>query len=159
MAGHPYDLTKWSRYKNTVSYNGDPRYHLEYGIDVSYYQGNIDWNKVKASGIDFAIIRIGYRTSVKGRIYVDRKFRSNIQNAKTAGIKVGVYFFAQAKNEAEATEEANYMISKLSGYDLDLPVAYDPKLVRKRNARANHLSQDQYTKNAIAFCSTIENQC
>lgn len=100
--------------------------YKDYGIDVSYFQPNIDWNKVKNDGVTFAVIRLGYRSYVKkGPLVVDRDFYKNIQGAKNAGIQVGVYFYTQATTPEEAREEADFVVSTLGGADLDLPVFYD----------------------------------
>ena len=97
------------------------------GIDVSKYQGNIDWGAVAASGINFAIIRVGYRGSSTGVLVEDPYFRRNISGASKAGIKVGVYFFTQAVTEAEAVEEASMAMSLVSktGCHLTYPIFID----------------------------------
>lgn len=98
----------------------------EYGIDVSYYQYNIDWNKVKKAGVKFVIIRIGYRGyGSAGTLVTDTKFHENIKGAQNAGLDVGAYFYSQATTSAEAKQEAQYCINELKGYKLDLPVYYD----------------------------------
>ena len=96
------------------------------GIDVSRHQGTIDWNKVKAAGVDFAIIRAAYRTyQDSGNLFVDQMAKQNIQGAKNAGIKVGVYIYSQAVSVPEGIEEADYIIDQLGGEALDLPVVLD----------------------------------
>lgn len=95
------------------------------GIDVSVWQGNIDWNKVKKAGISFAIIRIGYGHTSKNNLVMDTKFTRNIKEAKKAGIKVGVYFYSHAKNITEAKEQALWVVKNLKGEKLDLGVAFD----------------------------------
>lgn len=135
----------------------DDTYTSRIGIDVSHHQGNIDWNKVKAAGYDFAFIRIGYRGyGAEGKINADREFDRNIVNAKKAGLDVGVYFFAQAINEDEAREEANFVIEKLKNYTLDLPVIYDPESILDDVARTDNVTAEQFTKNTIAFCEAIK---
>lgn len=124
------------------------------GIDVSKWQGDIDWNKVKSAGIDYAIIRLGYRgTAPEGNCAMDPKFEDNIKGALAAGVDVGVYYFTQAITEKEAIEEANIVIENLRGYDITFPVIYDTEY--REGGRANDLSNRQRTACAKAFCETI----
>ena len=125
------------------------------GIDVSKYQGNIDWGAVAASGINFAIIRVGYRGSSSGALVQDPNFKKNISGATKAGIKVGLYFFTQAVNEAEAVEEASMAMSLASGYKVTYPIFIDTESAS--NGRANGLSKSARTAVVKAFCQTIRN--
>ena len=95
------------------------------GIDVSVWQGDINWEKVKAAGCEFAMIRIGYGYTKDREIIMDSKFEANLRNAKKAGIKVGLYFYSYAKNNEDAIEQAKWIIDKLNGEKLDLPIAFD----------------------------------
>lgn len=95
------------------------------GIDVSTYQTNIDWNLVKNSGIEFAIIRIGFGHDINNNIIEDKMFRSHIKGAKEAGLKVGVYFYSYATEIKEIEEQTNWIVNTLNGEKLDLPVAFD----------------------------------
>ena len=124
------------------------------GIDVSTWNGNIDWNKVKNSGVSYVIIRTGFRGSTQGSLVEDNKFRQNIQGATNAGLKVGVYFFSQAINEVEAVEEASMVLSQVKGYKLAYPVFID---VEPSGGRADGLSSGDRTKVINAFCQTIQN--
>ena len=124
------------------------------GIDVSKWNGNIDWNAVKNSGVQFVIIRCGYRGSSAGALIEDSKFKSNIKGAQAAGLKVGVYFFTQAVNEVEAVEEASMVINLVKGYTLSFPVYLD---VEGSNGRGDSISASQRTANIKAFCGTIAN--
>lgn len=124
------------------------------GIDVSKYNREIDWPTVKAAGIEFAIIRIGYRGSTSGVLVVDPYFRKNLEGAKAAGVKVGVYFFTQALNVTEAVEEASAVTTLVSSEDLDLPVFLD---VEAAGGRADALDVKTRTDNINAFCRTLEN--
>ncbi len=124
------------------------------GIDVSKWNGNIDWNAVKNSGVNFVIIRCGYRGSSGGTLIEDPKFRANIKGAQAAGLRVGVYFFTQAVNEVEAVEEASMVISLCKGYSLSFPVYLD---VEGSKGRGDSISVDQRTANIKAFCGTIKN--
>jgi len=125
----------------------------ELGIDISEFQGNINWSKVKEDGIDFAFIRIGGRFWGSGGLYEDNKFSQNIQNARANGIKVGVYFFSQAITPYEALEEASLTLSKLGGMGLDLPVVMDWET--GGGYRTEDLYGQDFANVITAFCSTI----
>ena len=124
------------------------------GIDVSKWNGKIDWSKVKESGVNFAIIRCGYRGSTLGALIEDPQFEANIKGATSAGIKVGVYFFTQAQNEVEAIEEASMVLSLIKGYTISMPVYLD---VEGSGGRGDAISVSQRTANVRAFCGTIQN--
>lgn len=127
------------------------------GIDVSKYQGKIDWQAVAADGVEFAMIRLGIRGyGEEGRIVLDDMFHTNIQGAQAAGIKVGVYFFAQAITEQEALEEAQFVLEQLSSYELQYPVVYDVEKVSASSGRMNKLSQAERTKVALTFMEAIK---
>ena len=125
-----------------------------FGIDVSKWNGNIDWNAVKNSGVSYVIIRCGYRGSTTGALIEDPKFRANIQGASKAGIKVGIYFFTQAVNEVEAVEEASMVLSLIKGYNITYPVFLD---VESSGGRADGISVSTRTAVCKAFCQTIQN--
>ena len=125
------------------------------GIDVSKFQGSINWSQVKASGVDFDIIRVGYRGYGSGALVEDSQFRANIQGASSAGIPVGLYFYSQAVNEEEAVEEASMVLSLCGGYRLNYPIYYDTEYVA--GGRANGISRETRTACAVAFCETIRN--
>lgn len=124
------------------------------GIDVSKHNGNIDWNAVKASGVNYAIIRCGYRGSATGVLVEDPKFKANIQGAINAGLKVGVYFFTQAVNEVEAVEEASMTVSLIKNYKISYPVFLD---VESANGRGDAIDTATRTKVINAYCQTIRN--
>ena len=132
------------------------------GLDVSTYQNNIDWQKVKADGMDFAIIRSGYRSyGSEGKLNPDDYFVKNITNARAAGVMVGIYFFSQAVTELEAIAEAEYAVELLHEagvYDLDLPIFMDYEFAGGTSGRLNkaNLSKSAMTKNAVAFCERIK---
>ena len=125
------------------------------GIDVSKYQGNINWNAVKNAGVEFAMIRAGYRGSTQGQIYEDPYFQSNITNAIAAGVSVGVYFFSQAISDAEAAEEALWVVNRISPYYVTYPVAIDTEYLS--GARANALSASARTSAVKTFAQTVQN--
>ena len=153
---HKYDLEKFVHEGDRLSYTDD-KYEYRLGVDVSRHQGWIDWEKVKAAGYEFAIIRVGYRGyGAEGLVCLDEQFDTNIQNAQAAGLDVGVYFFAQAINEEEAKEEAEFVLEHIAGYELQLPVVYDPETILDDEARTDDVSGEQFTKNTEVFCSMIE---
>ena len=153
---HPYNWDLLTNDETGISY-ADDHYRIIHGIDVSKWQGNIDWEKVKADGYEFVIIRMGYRGyGETGELAMDEMFYKNIQGAQSAGLDVGVYFFSQAINEAEALEEAEFVLNALEGYELQFPIVYDPELIRDQPARTNDVTGEQFTKNTIVFCEAIQ---
>ena len=123
------------------------------GIDVSQWNGSIDWNAVKNAGVSFVIIRCGFRGSATGALVRDSNFKTNIAGAKAAGLKVGVYFYTQAINEVEAVEEASMALSLVSGYSLDYPIYLD---IESSGGRGDSISYDERTNVAKAFCATVK---
>ncbi|MBQ7943554.1 MAG: glycoside hydrolase family 25 protein [Lachnospiraceae bacterium] len=127
------------------------------GIDVSKYQGNIDWQAVKEDGVEYAFIRLGLRGYESGKVVLDEYFKKNMRGANEAGVKAGVYFFTQAITEEEAIEEAEFVIENLADYDVPYPVVMDVEMITSGDGRANNLSMEERTKICIAFCETIKN--
>lgn len=127
-----------------------------FGIDVSKWNKDIDWEAVAASGVDFAIIRCGYRGSKTGALVEDPYFRQNIEEAQAAGIKVGVYFFTQATTEVEAVEEASMALALCKGQKLALPIFIDTEGAGG-TGRADGLDVETRTVVCEAFCRTIDN--
>lgn len=125
-----YDLPK-NTYEDALfstDENGYRSYQSEgalNGVDVSSWQGEIDWDAVKAAGFDFAMLRIGFRGQTEGTVYEDERFAENYDGAVAAGLQVGVYFYSQAVEQQEAREEADFVLDTLSGRSLQFPVAYD----------------------------------
>lgn len=135
----------------------DDTYTSRLGIDVSSFQGNVNYEKVKAAGFDFVIIRCGYRGyGTLGNLKQDKQFENNIKNAKEAGLDVGVYIYSQAINEKEAVEEAEFVLKLLNGRELELPIVYDPESVLDDVARTDDVTPEQFTKNSVAFCNRIK---
>lgn len=134
--------------------NGVVTSHM--GIDISRYQGNIDFSKVKQSGVEFAMIRCGYRGYGGGSITDDTSFDTYARDALTNDIKIGAYFFSQAITVEEAVEEANYVIDKLKPYNVDYPVVIDIEEVTAGTSRQESLSNTQLTDVVIAFCEQIK---
>ena len=129
-----------------------------FGIDVSKYQSNIDWEQVKTAGVKFVIVRIGYRGYGSGALVLDPMFEQHFTNARNAGLKVGVYFFSQAVNENEAREEAQGCAYVLNGRKLDYPIYFDTEASGGSNGRADGLGVEDRTKCAIAFCEEVKAQ-
>lgn len=126
------------------------------GIDVSKYQGNIDWNAVKSDGVEYAFIRLGLRGYESGKIVTDEYFLQNIEGANSASVDAGVYFFTQAINVEEAREEAKFVIDAIADYDISCPVVFDVEMITTGNGRANNLSKEERTDICIAFCEEIK---
>ena len=124
------------------------------GIDVSKWNGNIDWKAVKNSGVSYVIIRCGYRGSSQGMLIEDPKFAKNIQGATDAGLKVGVYFFSQAIDEIEAVYEASFVLEKIKGYKISYPIFLD---VEPSGGRGDKIDKATRTAVCKAFCKTIQN--
>lgn len=126
------------------------------GVDVSAYQGEIDWDKVAGSGVEFAMIRCGYRGYSKGVIVADKTFEQNIQGALDAGLEVGVYFFSQAIDTWEAREEAAYVLEAIEGYELTYPVVFDWEFIAENSqARTNGMEAVEVTNCAGVFCDMV----
>ncbi len=135
---------------------------LSLGIDVSQFNGSIDWTKVKRDSIDFAMIRLGYRGYGTGGLVTDKNFEMNVKNAHNAGVKVGVYFFSQAVNAAEGKQEADYAVDMIQSKGLTaytkLPIVIDTEKSTSPtgNGRADHISKAQRTAAIKAFADRIK---
>lgn len=128
---------------------------MTYGIDVAKYQGTIDWQQVASSGIDFAMIRVGYRVWSDGEICADTNARYNMQEAQANGIKIGVYFFSSAVTEEEAVAEADWVADYISQYQITYPVAYNCEGFENPDSRQYNLTQEERTDVAMAFLNRI----
>lgn len=151
---HDYQMSRISKHKGRLSYE-DENYETVAGIDVSYYQKEIDWEKVKKDGFDFAMIRLGYRGYEHGNLELDSRFKENLSGAKKADIHVGVYFFSQAVTAEEAVEEAKYVIRHIRGRGVTYPVVFDMEPISGAH-RIDDLSVLDKTEIADAFCQIIE---
>lgn len=131
------------------------------GVNVSEKSGDIDWAQVAASGVDYAMIRVGWREQIKGRVHVDAKFQQNMEGAINAGLPVGVYFFSQAVSDAEADEEAKTVIEQIRGYSISYPIAIYWKYATKEdgsqneNSRSVRCNGEQITGFIDTFCKKI----
>lgn len=126
------------------------------GIDVSEFQGNIDWGQAAQSGIDFAMVRVGYRTAASGEIKEDACARYNLQEAFAEGIRLGAYFFSTAVNEEEAREEAEWVKDFLAGYPVTYPVAYNCEGFQNTSSRQYGLTVEERSNLAQVFLDEIE---
>lgn len=137
----------------TIFYDGES--YL--GIDVSEHQGVIDWAAVKADGIEFAMIRVGYRGATRGDLYEDAQFVANIEGAIENGIEVGVYFFSQATTVEEAEEEAVFVLEAISDYRdyVVYPIVFDWEHVSITDNRTDNIEGTDVALFAKAFCTKI----
>lgn len=145
-----------------LSINGDYRYYSEngqivskLGVDVSYFQQDIDWKLVKQSGIEFALIRAGYRGYETGSLNKDNQFDSYMKGASSAGLETGVYFYSQAVTVEEAIEEAEFTLEQIKGYDVTYPVIFDWEITGEPGARTNDVDAATLTACAAAFCNRV----
>lgn len=128
---------------------------ITFGIDVARYQGTIDWAQVAASGVEFAMVRVGYRMDESREITADSNARYNMQEAQKNGIKLGAYFFSTAVNEEEARAEADWTADYISQYQITYPVAFDCEGFEREGSAQYGLSAAQRTDIAIAFLNRI----
>lgn len=128
---------------------------VTFGIDVAKYQGTIDWKKVSESGIDFVMVRVGYRTLANGEIVADTNAKYNMQEAQKYGIKVGAYFFSTAISKEEAIEEANWVADYIAKYQITYPVAYNCEGFNDSASRQYNMTKTQRTDAALAFLEKI----
>ncbi len=157
LEGSGYAPTMKTEWKNTNQYYNDGKPVNSWkGIDVSYAQADIDFNAVKASGIDFVIIRAGARGYGSGDFIPDEYFDQNIEAASKAGLDIGIYFYTQAINEVEAIEEAKFVLQKIGEHPnvkITYPIIMDVE--GSAGYRIMSISNEQLNKNVMAFCETI----
>lgn len=148
-----------SGYTHNSRYNSG--YDIINGIDVSSHNGTVNWSAVKASGVEYAMIRVGYRGyGSSGSMNEDTKYKENIKGALNAGMKVGVYFFSQATSRTEAVEEADFVLERISNYKITLPVVIDFEYANGNTGRLYdaHLSRDKATTVCKSFCKEVESE-
>ena len=128
------------------------------GIDVSEHQNNIDWEKVKGAGVEVAIVRLGYRGyGESAKLVEDSYFSTNLNGADAVGIETGVYFFSSAINRDEGVEEAQFVLDRISGYNITQPIIIDTERIGEGSgARADEISVEDRTAAVVGFCETIE---
>ena len=162
IADEFYSDTNDYKYQNVASTPGRGEYVLRKGIDVSSWNGDIDWAMAKNAGVEFAIIRVGYRGYGTGKLVADANYMQNIEGALANGIQVGVYIYSQAINVEEAIEEAQFLLSRIYMYDIDLPVVIDFEYYSGKNGNSGrlydaNLSVEEATQICSTFCDTVEN--
>lgn len=132
-------------------------YNESIGVDLSEFNGDVNFIKLKEQGIEYAYLRIGWRGYITPDIHVDKRFEEYYEKAKDAGIDIGIYFFSQAINETEAIEEANFVINMLKDKPINTYIAFDFETIEDKHARTNNLTRIERTKIAKAFLDTISN--
>lgn len=153
---HSYDWSGLSADNGRYRYTAPDGTQALAGVDVSTYNGDIDWEAVKADGISFAMIRLGFRGyGESGKLVLDDKFLANIQGATQAGLDVGVYFFSQAITVDEAEEEAEFVLSALEDYSITYPVVFDLETIEYDTARTDDLTVETATQVTQAFCQRV----
>lgn len=151
-----YDLKRdLTREDGELKYRDNKREAVK-GVDLSKYNGTVDFNALKNAGVDFAMLRLGSRGYGTGVISLDEKFVEYAQNARLSGIQIGAYFYSQAVNETEAVEEANYIVGAVSGFDIKYPIAIDVEHVSGDEARTDNLTSEERTKIVKTFCDTVK---
>ncbi len=153
----PMDRALFSVEDGRAAYAGED-YDLRLGVDVSDHQGEIDWQAVADAGVEFAILRCGWRGYSAGGLNEDATFRQNIEGAQAAGLDVGVYFFSQAISMAEAAEEALYTLKLLEGYELQLPVFFDWEKIGTDAARTDDVPGETVTAACLEYCRLIQSE-
>ena len=152
-----YEWDKYLKNENGILKYEDNNYTTKFGIDISEHQNNIDWKKVKESGVEFAILRLGYRGYGKtGKIILDKTFEQNYKEAQENGIEIGVYFFSQAISSDEIKEEADFVLSNLKGKNITYPVVFDLEKIKNDEARTDNLTEEEITNMTIQFCNIIK---
>lgn len=152
-----FDTSLFVKDENGIMTYADESRETHIGIDVSSHQGEIDWQKVAASGVEFVFVRVGYRGYGKsGSLNTDKNYKQNIEGAKAAGLKVGVYFFSQAISMTEAIEEARMTLDLIKDYEIDYPIVFDWEIIGTASARTDNVSMQTLCSAANAFCDVIE---
>lgn len=153
---HEYDFTKLVCQSDLMKYYEDGKLISFVGTDISKYQDYVDFVKLKKSGVDFVMLRVGARGYGTGQLVLDEYFLDNIKRASDAGLEIGVYFFSQAITEQEAVEEANMVLENIRDYSITYPVAFDMEFISNDTARIDKLSKSEKTKIAKAFLDTVQ---
>ncbi len=159
ITGNSYKPDSFSEQKGIVTYKDGVS---EVGINVNQKKGDIDWNQVAANGVDYAMIRVGYRNYGDGKLLPDEKFADNIKGATEAGLPVGVYFYSKAVTDAEAEDEATFVLEQIREYSVTYPVAFyweydlqsDGSL--DQDSRTKQCNGDQVTGFIDTFCKKIK---
>lgn len=153
---HNYNWKKLNNSNSSHYIYEDENYTSKLGIDVSSHQKDIDWEAVKNAGVEFAILRLGYRGyGQAGRVLLDDYFEQNYENAKNQGIEIGVYFFSQAINIDEIKYEAEFVLENIKGKDIKYPIVFDLENIKNDTARTDNLTEKEINNFAIEFCRII----
>jgi len=151
-----YDFTNLIRKNDLLHYYSNGKEVSYLGVDLSKYQEKVDFYAIKNEGIDYCMLRVGSRGYETGAIQEDEKFQEFLAGAEAAGLPVGLYFFSQAVTEAEAVEEANFVISKIGEHKITYPIAFDMEFIANDNSRIETLTRNEKTNIALAFLNRIE---
>ena len=154
LARNEYDREAFAEEDGFIVYHGEEK--ASRGIDVSAHQDAIDWAAVAADGVDYAMLRVGYRGYTEGDTFLDERFYDNVAGARENGIAVGVYFFSQAISAEEAKEEAEIVLRAIEGLDITYPIVFDWEDIHQTAARTNGVDQQTLTDCAKTFCETVE---
>lgn len=158
VSRHNYDMENFFAESNGLYYYHDSEGNKKstVAIDVSGYQTSVDWEKVKAAGVEVAMIRVGYRGYGSGAIVEDDMFKDHIEKAIEAGLEVGVYFYSQAISYDEGVEEARFVLDLIRDYRITCPVAFDTEFLAVEDSRAYNLDNDARTDAVVGFCETVK---
>lgn len=151
-----YDFTNLIQKNDLLHYYANGKEVSYLGVDLSKYQKSVDFYAIKNEGIDFCMLRVGARGYETGAIQEDEKFQEFLAGAEAAEMPVGLYFFSQAVTEAEAIEEANFVLSKIGEHKISYPIAYDMEFITNDNSRIETLTRTEKTNIALAFLNRIE---
>lgn len=152
---YPAYNKKTGEYEGDVTLAEENEIHSRKGLDVSKFQGDINWEKVAEDGIEFAYIRLGYRGYESGKIILDEKYVDNVKECSKAGIDTGVYFFTEAVSEREAVEEADFVLENMKSAKIELPVVIDVERSASRDSRTKNVTKEERTEIIKAFCNRI----
>ena len=151
-----YDFANLVSKNDLLHYYSDGKQVSYLGIDLSKYQKQVDFAAIQSEGIDFCMLRVGSRGYKNGAIQEDEKFQEFLAGAEAVNMPIGLYFFSQAVTEAEAVEEANFVISKIGEHKISYPIAYDMEFIENDSSRIETLTKDEKTRIAMAFLQRIE---
>ena len=151
-----YDFANLVSKNDLLHYYSDGKQVSYLGVDLSKYQKQVDFAAIQSEGIDFCMLRVGARGYETGTIQEDEKFQEFLAGAEAVNMPVGLYFFSQAVSEAEAVEEANFVISKIGEHKISYPIAFDMEFIENDNSRIETLTRDEKTRVALAFLQRIE---
>lgn len=158
LTKNTYDLTKMEEKAGLKRYMENGKKISYVGADISKQNGDINFNSMKAAGVDYVMIRLGGRGYGTGQISLDENFKKNIEGAVEAGLDVGVYFYSQAISQEEAVQEVNFVIQNLEPYKANVkyPIAFDMEFVANDSARIDGLSKEEKTDIAVSFLEGVK---